>query len=234
MIPRELSSPPRRPRSISWGVVAILAIVVTLPVHAAEPDSGGPPTLAGVWTLDVEKSDSAQEKMEAMRRAGGRGSRGGMGGGMRGGGRRGGGMPGGMGRGGPPRGPGEGPGEGETRERPGDPEHRLMMRPPASILIEQTDSTVVLFEQGLPIEVLVIGLPQDRAGAVEPGAPHITASWSAGRLLTLREDDRGGRGTQQFALSADGKSFTLTLRREPRDGATTLELKRVYRRDDGE
>lgn len=234
MIPRGFSSPPRRPRSLSWGMVAILATVVTLPAHAAEPESSGPPTLAGVWTLDVEKSDSARERMEAMRRAGGRGPAGGMGGSMRGGGRRGGGMPGGMGRGGPPRGPGEGPGEGEPRERPRDPEQRLMMRPPASILIEQTDSTVVLFEQGLPIEVLVIGLPQDKAGAVEPQAPHITATWSGGRLLTLREDDRGGRATQQFALSPDGMSFTLTLRREPRDDTPPLEIKRQYRRDDGE
>jgi hypothetical protein len=216
-------------------VVAILATVVTLPVHTAEPETSGPLTLAGVWTLDVEKSDSAQEKMEALRRAGGRGPGGGMGGGMRGGGRRGGGMPGGIGRGRPPRGPGEGPGEGEPRERPRDPEQRLMMRPPASILIEQTDSTVVLFEQGLPIEVLVIGLPQDKAGAIEPGAIHIPASWSAGRLLALREDDRGGRATQQFALSADGRSLTLTLRREPReDGVPPLEIRREYRRDDGE
>jgi hypothetical protein len=108
-----------------------------------------------------------------------------------------------------------------------------MMRPPASMLIEQTDSTVILFEQGLPIEVLVIGLPQDKAGTVEPAAVHLTASWSAGRLLTLREDDRGGRATQQFALSPDGKSLTLILRREPRDDRPVLEIRREYRRDDG-
>jgi hypothetical protein len=109
-----------------------------------------------------------------------------------------------------------------------------MIRPPTSLLIEQTDSTVVLFAQGLPIEVLVVGLPQDKAGTVEPGAPHITATWSEHRLLTLREDDRGGRATQQFVLSADGRSFTLTLRREPRDDTPPLEIRREYRRDDGE
>ncbi len=109
-----------------------------------------------------------------------------------------------------------------------------MMRPPASMLIKQTDSTVVLFEQGLPIEVLVLGLPQDKAGTVEPDALHITASWSGRRLLTLREDERGGRATQLFALSPDGKSFTLTLRREPRDDMPPFEIKREYRRDDGD
>jgi hypothetical protein len=118
-------------------------------------------------------------------------------------------------------------------ERSNDPEQRLMMRPPASMLIEQTDSTVVLFEQGLPIEVLVIGLPQDKAGTVEPAAPHIVASGAGARRLTLREDARGGRATQQFTLSPDGKSLTLILRREPRDDRPVLEIRREYRRDDG-
>ena len=214
-----------------------MAAVVTLPVQAAEPESSGPPSLAGVWTLDVEKSDSAREKMEALRRAGGRGSRGGMDGGMgggMGGGPGGGGMRGGMGGGRPRRGPGDVPGNGDPRERQRGPEMRLMTRPPASMLIEQTDSTVVLFEQGLPIEVLVIGLPQDKAGTVEPEAVHIPASWSAARLLALREDERGGRAAQQFALSADGRSLTLTLRREPRDDTPPLEIRREYRRDDGD
>lgn len=222
-----LASPPRRPRFVIWASIAVLSTILTPSARGAAPDSPATPTLAGVWTLDVAKSDKAEEKMAAARRAAGGGRRG-MGGGMRGGG------PGGMGRGGPPRGPGEGPPEGERRERPNDPEMRLMMRPPASMLIEQTDSTVVLFEQGLPIEVLVLGLPQDKAGTVEPTALHIVASWSGNRLLTLREDARGGRATQQFALSADGRSLTLTLRREPRDDAPPIEIRREYRRDDGE
>lgn len=224
-------SVPRRPQSRIWGALALLAALVAAPVRAASPDSTGTPSLAGVWTLDVKKSDSAQEKMEATRRAGG-GPGGRMGGGRRGGGGPGGGMPGGMGRGGPPRGPGEGPGEGEPRDQSNDPERRLTMRPPASMLIEQTDSTIVLFEQGLPIEVLVIGLPQDKAGTVEPEAPHIVASWSGGRLFTLRQDERGGRATQQFTLSPDGKSLTLIVRREPRDDRPAFEIRREYRRDD--
>lgn len=229
MAPIQIPSSPPWYRPLLWSAVAILAAFIALPSSAAAPDTSGTPTLAGVWKLDVQKSDSAQEMMEAMRRSRGRGPRGGMGGGMGGGAMR-----GGMGGGRPPRGPSEGPGEGDARERPRGPEMRLMMRPPASMLIEQTDSTVVLFEQGLPIEVLVIGLPQGKASTVDPDAPHVTASWSGRRLLTLREDERGGRATQQFALSADGKSFTLTLRREPRDDMPPLELKREYRRDDGD
>jgi len=213
--------PPRRTQAIAWGPIAVLALIFAVPTHAAAPDSSHTPTLAGVWTLDVGKSDSAEEKLAAMRRSGAGWQR------TTRVGREGGGIPGERSRGGP------GGGVDERRERPNDPERRLMMRPPASMLIEQTDSTVVLFEQGLPIEVLVIGLPQDRAGTVEPGAPHVVATWSTGRLLTLREDDRGGRAVQQFALSPDGKTLSLILRREPRDDRPVLEIRREYRRDDG-
>src|SRR4029077_19967438 len=154
-----------------------------------------------------------------------------MGGGRRGGGGWGG---GGMGGGGwrPPGGPGDEPG-GERGERgPRGPEMRLIMKPPASMLVEQSDSTIVLYEQGLPIEVLVLGAPQNRADAVDKEAPHIPASWSASRLTAIREDERGGRATQTFALAADGRSFTLTLRREPRDDRPALEIRREYRRED--
>jgi len=215
---------PSPPHALLLAALTIASTVIATPTRAGEPDSTGPPTLAGVWTLDLEKSDSAREKMEAMRPPGGRGMRGGFGGGMGGGPTR-----GGIGGGRPPRGP---EGEGEGRRHARGPEMRLMMRPPASLLIEQTDSTVVLFEQGLPIEVLVVGLPQDKAGTVEPEATHINASWSGARLLALREDERGGRAAQELALSADGKVLTLTLRRESRDDTPALEIRRVYRRED--
>ena len=234
MTPSRIPTSPRWPRPLVWSAVALLSTVCAFPARAAEQESAASPTLAGAWKLDIDKSDNAQEKMQAMRDSGGRGPRGGgMGGGFGGGG--GGGMRGGVWSGGRSRGgPGEGPDDSAARDRQRGPEMRLITKPPSSMLIEQTDSTVVLFEQGLPIEVLVVGPPQDKAGTVDPEAPHITASWSGSRLLTLREDERGGRATQQFALSADGKSFTLTLRREPRDDAPALEIRREYRREDAD
>jgi hypothetical protein len=237
MTPSRIPTSLRWPRPLLWSAVALLSTVYAFPARASEQESAASPMLAGAWKLDVGKSDNAQEKMQAMRGSGGRGPRGGgMGGGFGGGGggMRGGGMRGGMGGGRPRGGPGEGPDDSAARDRQRGPEMRLIMKPPASMLIEQTDSTVVLFEQGLPIEVLVVGPPQDKAGTIDPEAPHITASWNGSRLLTLREDERGGRATQQFALSADGKSFTLTLRREPRDDAPALEIKREYRREDAD
>ena len=218
---------PSPPRALLLAALTIGSTVIAMPARAVNPDSAGPPKLAGVWTLDAGKSDSAREKMQAMRPPEDRGMRGGFGGGMGGGP-----VPGGMGGGRRPRGSGRDPGEGEGRRPPRGPEMRLIMQPPASVLIEQTDSTVVLFEQGLPIEVLVVGLPQDKAGTVEPEATHINASWSGARLLALREDERGGRAAQELALSADRKVLTLTLRREPRDDAPPLEIRRVYRRED--
>lgn len=216
-----------RCRPLLWGAAALLAAFVSLPPSAAAEDAPRDTTFAGLWKLDVGKSDHA-ETMGGMRGPGGRGS---WGGGAR---PTGGGMPGGMG-GRPPGGPGDGPSERGPGRRPRGPESRLMMQPPDTLLIEQTDSTVVLIERGLPIEVLVIGLPQGKAGTVDPEAPHITASWSGKRLLALREDERGGRASQQFALSADGRSLTLILRREPRDAEMPpIELKREYRRDEGE
>lgn len=225
------SQSPSPRRRLFWIAAAILPAFAALAAHAA--DAPPPvPSLAGVWSYDAAKSDSAQQKMDTMRPQG-RGTRGGggwgggMGGGRRGGGWSGAGMGGGGGR--PPGGPGDEPrGERDLR----GPEMRLIMKPPASMLVEQTDSTIVLYEQGLPIEVLVLGLPQNRAGTVGPEAPHIPASWSANRLTAIREDERGGRATQQFALAADGKSFTLTLRREPRDDRPALEIRREYRRED--
>jgi len=221
------------PGALPWCAAPLLVGILISPARAAEPQASAPPVLAGVWKLDLEKSDSAQKKMEETRRAGGRGAWGGRGGGMRGG--MGGGMGGRRGGGGRPRGPGSGPPEDEAQGAARGPEMRLMMRPPVSMLIEQSDSTVVLFEQGLPLEVLVLGLPQDRAGTVEPETMHIPASWSGRRLLAIREDERGGRASQELTLSPDGKSLTVILRREPReDGMPPLEIKREYAREDAE
>jgi len=237
MTPSRCSSPRRAP--LSWAAIALVSAFAALPAAAQAPAPAS--SLAGVWNYEAAKSDSAQQKMEAMRPQGGGGGRrggGGWGGGMGGGGgRRGGGGWGGAGGGGmgggggrPPRGPGD--------ESSGDrggargPEMRLIMKPPTSMLVEQTDSTIVLYEQGLPIEVLVLGAPQNRADAVDKEAPHVPASWSGARLTAIREDERGGRATQTFAIAADGKSFTLTLRREPRDDRPALEIRREYRRED--
>jgi hypothetical protein len=188
---------------------AVLLSAIAGPGFAAE----APPALAGVWILDAAKSDHADEMIPRM--SGGRRPRAGRIGGMGGG----------------PRGvPREGRPDGERRDRPRGPEMRLMVRPPDSLLIEQTDSTVALFEHGSPIEVLVVGPPQDRAATVEPEALHINATWSGRRLVALREDGPGGRASQQLVVSDDGRSFTLTLRREPDDDRPPIEMRRVYRR----
>jgi hypothetical protein len=209
--------------ALIWSIALALC---TLPPRTIAADTGAPalPRLAGTWKLDVEKSESAIKKIEASRGRGSWGHQRRMGGSL-------------VGRDSvdlvPPR-------EATRRSRPDapppgtrTPELRLMTRPPDSLVIEQTDSTVVLFARGAALEVLVIGLPQDKAGSVEPGAVHIPATWSDGRLLALRQDERRARASQKFELSADARTLTLTVAREPyEDGVPPLELTRVYVREE--
>lgn len=127
-----------------------------------------------------------------------------------------------------------------------------MGQPPVTLLIEQTDGTVVLSENGLAIEVLIIGARHAEtsqetaaestanrrsdsvAASVEPEAPHRRAAWTGGQLLAERDDPRGGHASQRFAVSPDHKTLTLIVGREGRQGMRALELRRVYRRYEGD
>jgi hypothetical protein len=111
---------------------------------------------------------------------------------------------------------------------------RLLARPPATLLIEQVDGTVVLSENGDAIEVLVLATADSAAAAVEHAAPHVHAEWKAGRLLAEREDPRGGRASQRFELNPAGDTLTLTVRREGAGGRPPLELARIYHRYQGD
>ena len=204
-------------------VTGVIVLVSAAPPHrcCAAADPPAAPTLAGAWRLDVEASDSARKKMDATRNRGTWGhQRTHRGGGMRD-------VPVDLV---PPRGALDGA---HHDSLAASPELRLMMRPPGRLAIEQTDSTVVLLAGGMPLEVLVVGLPQDKAGTVAPGAVHVPAAWSAGRLLAVRQDERRARASQRLELSPDGRTLTLTVAREPyEDDVPPLELKRIYVREE--
>ncbi|HKQ57716.1 MAG TPA: hypothetical protein VJY35_07590 [Candidatus Eisenbacteria bacterium] len=213
----------RTRRVLRWTVAMLVWCSFAPQRIAAAADAPDVPRLAGTWKLDAGKSESAIKKIEASR---GRSTWGHQ-----------------RTVGGPRVGRDSvnmvAPREATQGARPDapppgvrTPELRLMTRPPDTLVIEQTDSTVVLFARGAPLEVLVIGLPQDKAGSVAPEAVHIPATWSDGRLLALRQDDRRARASQKFELSADGRTLTLTVAREPyEDGVPPLELRRVYVRE---
>ncbi len=77
--------------------------------------------------------------------------------------------------------------------------------------------------------------PADSLGvSLEPAAPHLRAAWTEKRLITQRDDPRGGRVSQRFELAPEGKTLTLVVRRAGREGMPPLELRRVYRRYEGD
>jgi hypothetical protein len=107
------------------------------------------------------------------------------------------------------------------------------------LLIEQTDSTLVLSERGQTLKVLALGDPAIVAAAVEPDAPHYSAKWRGKVLSAERVSSRGGKLTQTFELEKDEKQLVIITRREPPSGrqgsmAQPLELKRVYDRYEGD
>lgn len=233
----------------TFAAVVALALMTTLAAGAARAAEEKTPDLTGMWRLDTAKSESLQKKMEAMRASGG-GAGGGPGGGPGGGGFGGGpggggpppgGMGGGRGRGGsmgePPSddGPEGESSEGGRRRGPGgadDPVMRSLARPPMMLLIEDADTALVLSERDRTLATLslVKGAKPDTTG----GAYTLAAQWKGGRLQADGQTKRGGKVRETYEVSEDGNTLTIATRVEMREGMPALELKRVYRRYEGE
>jgi hypothetical protein len=218
---------------------------------AASDDAKSVPTLGGLWKLNEKQSETLQQKMAEHGGGGGGGwggHRGGMGGGMGGGGGYGGG--GGGGWGGHRHGGGEGGESGRQGEegtsgsggpegappdgRSADPMMRSLARPPLTMLVEQTDSTVVLSERGQTIEVITLGDVATAAAAVEPESPHVQAKWRGTDLVAERTSDRGGKMSQTFELSKDAKQLIVITHRDSRGDRPAIDLKRVYDHYEGD
>ena len=236
------------------GLAASLLVAASLLARpAAADDANSVPQLGGLWKLNEKESETLQQKMAQMRGSGSPGSwggrRGGMGGEMGGGGgggwgggggswgghRRGGGEGGESGRPGGNGGPGSGGPEGAPPDgRAADPMMRSLARPPLTMLVEQTDSTIVLSERGQTIEVITLGNAATAASAVEPEAPHVQAKWRGADLVAERTSDRGGKMTQTFELSKDAKRLIVITHRDSRGERPALDLKRVYDHYEGD
>ncbi len=243
-----IASASSRVRGLATALTLVLAAAAA-PARAAEtPASRAPNALDGVWKLNEAQSESFQKKMAELRgdsgggpgegRGGGRGMRGGEGG-MGGRPEGGWGGHGGHGGGGEGRGPGrEGGGPGGDGGGPegagGDrtPRLNLLARPPLMLVVEQSDSAVVLSERGDLLETLVI------AGAVDTvapsGPPRVAARWAGKRLEAEGAGPRGGKLRQTYQLSADGNQLTVVVRAEGVNGRPPIELKRVYDRYQGD
>lgn len=172
---------------------------------------------------------------------GGGGYGGGMGGGHHGGGHHGGGDGDQAGapaadpgpEGGPEGSGGGAPGDTSAHHRPPNSDMHDLARPPLMMLIEQSDSTVVLSERGETLRVMALGDPVIVGAAIEPDAPHVGAKWHGQTLIAEHTGPRG-KLTQSFELSKDSKSLTIVTRFEGSNGRPPIELKRVYDKYNGD
>lgn len=199
------------------------------------------PTLVGAWTFDADKSDNFQKKMqEAMRNngprreggemggMGGMGGRGGMGrtGGRMGG--RSGGERGGIGGG------AEGAMEGRAGGgRRGGPEMRAMgslLRGPAKLSIERTDSTVTLHRDDQPALVLFTdGRQVDLGGADSNTRFTEKAEWKGEKLLVHTDVGENLRMEETYQIKGgDSPYLQVDAKLENKAMGRTIKLKRVY------
>jgi hypothetical protein len=203
--------------------IAVALMVAATPLLAQQPD------LSGHWTFNAAQSDNPRDMLQGRDSSGdqSRGGRGGgypgMGGGRGGFSRRGG---GGFGRG---RGGGERGGAGmsdEQRQRM----HQTMLlvfdAPPALRIVE-TDSSLafgsdsgaalVLHDDGRKVTQIV-----DGGGDVE-----IKGHWQGSDFVVERKVSGGGKVTEDYLRSQDGKQLYVIVKFEGGRGRS-LEFRRVY------
>lgn len=199
--------PPRRlAQNLKLTALIIPLALAPLPRPArADAAAKAPPQLAGTWKLNERESDG-----------GGRHRRGG------------GGAPGEAGSGPPDGAQAQGDEAEGSRDSSRSRDMNDIARPPMMLLIERTDSTIVLSERGQTLQVMALGDPLVVGAAIEPQAPHAEAKWHGQTLFSQHTSPRGGTTTRTYELSKDGKQLTIVTRREMPGGRPPLELKRVY------
>jgi len=203
---------------------AIIALVSAVDAGtAAAQATGDKPTVAGAWTLNVEKSDDVRERMAAAMRnrgrqpeglpqrggvtvgTGARGARGGAAGVVE-----------------PP------PGAGASQT----PGGMAMLQSARSLRIEFGEGTVALYRDELP----PLELKMDGTARVEgPEGHHIEyrAKWNGSRLEVETRADGGPRVTEAYTL--DGKdpailAVDVRVTMPGPDGTLNVRLKRAYDR----
>jgi len=203
---------------------ALLGSAIWMPQAAPRPD------LSGRWTYNAGQSDNPRSLMQRPDSAGGRpgmegaGGRGAGGGGFRGG--RGGFGGGRGGFGGRGRGEGGG-GMGDEQRQRMRQTMDLAFHPPAAITIVATDSTVtltadsgealVLYDDGRKLKQQV-----DGGGDVQ-----IKAHWQGNDFVVERKVSGGGKVTEDYLRSQDGKLLYVIVSFDAGRGRT-IDFRRVY------
>jgi hypothetical protein len=205
-------------RKLRMNPTRAVALAALLLGGAAAPSAFAQrPDLAGRWTFNAAQSDNPRAMLQAGDSAGGE-SRGGRGG--RGwGGRRGGTEGGGGGRGGMND-------EQRARQRQ---TMQLVFEPPPAFTIAQTDSTVgfapdsgaalVLYSDGRKLKQ-----PVEGGGDLE-----LKARWQGYDLVVERTVSGGGKVTEDYLRSQDGKQLFVIVNFEGARGRP-ITFRRVYDR----
>jgi len=203
-------------RRICTGL-ALVAGTGASAVHAQRPD------LSGRWTFNAAQSDNPRDRTQpgdtaggTQRGSGGGGRRGGFGGGRRG--------MGGGGGGGGREGMGGMSDEQRARMRQ---TLQLAFQAPATLVISETDSTLgftpdsgaalVLYADGRKLKQTVEG-----GGDVE-----IKARWQGNDFVVERKVSGGGKVTEDYLRSRDGKQLFVIVALDNVRGRS-VEFRRVY------
>jgi hypothetical protein len=214
------AGPIRAARSAALALVLLAGIAGLAFAKRRPPD----PTslLAGQWQMDVEHSESLQER---MRKAGP------PVGVMGGGGYPGfGGMFGGSGgAGGLPTGP---PVTDEERAAYAahimrDPGLAALARPPLELQIEDANGLIVIRSRGETLKTL--RLPPAKNTIVIQD-PVLDAEWKRDKLEARGRGPHRGRLTETYELVEDDQTLVITTRVEDAEGLPDFDVERVYRR----
>jgi len=203
--------------------IAVALMVAATPLLAQQPD------LSGHWTFNAAQSDNPRDMLQGRDSTGDQ-SRGGRGGGYPG---MGGGRGGFSGRGGGGFGRGRGGGErggggmsDEQRQRMHQTMQLVFDAPPALRIVE-TDSSLafgsdsgaalVLHDDGRKVTQIV-----DGGGDVE-----IKGHWQGSDFVVERKVSGGGKVTEDYLRSQDGKQLYVIVKFEGGRGRS-IEFRRVY------
>ena len=208
--------------------VVLLAAATLLHGATRPPATGQRPDLSGHWTYNAGQSDNPRSMMERRDSAGGdraggfggEGGRGGFGGGRGGfGGGR-----GGFGRGG--RG-GRGADMTDEQRQRMRQTMDLAFRPPAALTIVTSDSTLT-FTSDSGAALVLYGDGRKLKQSVEGGGDvEIKAHWQGNDFVVERKVSGGGKVTEDYLRSQDGKQLYVIVSFDGGRGRT-IDFRRVY------
>lgn len=212
---------------IVFAVATLVGGMSRMPAAAQRPD------LSGHWTYNTGQSDNPRSMMQQRDSAGGDrggspgfgggGGRGGFGGGRGGfGGGRGGG--GGFGRGG--RG-GRGADMTDEQRQRMRQTMDLAFRPPAALTIVASDSTLT-FKSDSGAALVLYGDGRKLKQSVDGGGDvEIKAHWQGNDFVVERKVSGGGKVTEDYLRSQDGKQLYVIVSFDGGRGRS-IDFRRVY------